>query len=71
MASIGWRMRVSGYVLAFALATALAPALVAASDGSRVVVRHLRAESLSHSLVGTDPVRELAVYLPPEYDESS
>lgn len=72
MAYMGWRMRVSGCLLAFALAIALGPALLFALDGSsRVVVRHLRGESLSGSLVGTDPVRELAVYLPPGYDESS
>jgi len=71
MAYMGWRIRVSGYVLAFFLAIALRPALLLALDSSRVVVRHLHGESLSHSLIGTDPVRELAVYLPPGYDESS
>jgi hypothetical protein len=70
MTYVGWRIRVSGYVLAFALAIALGPALLLALDGSRMVVRHLRGESFSHSLVGADPVRELAVYLPPGYDES-
>jgi hypothetical protein len=59
-------------VLVFVLAIAVRPAPLLALDGSsRVVVCHLRGESLSHSVVGTNPVRELAVYLPPGYDESS
>jgi len=71
MAYMGCRICVSGYVLALALAIALTPALLHASESSKVVVRHLRGESLSHSLVGTDPMRELAVYLPSGYNESS
>lgn len=71
MATMGWRIRVPGCGLAFALAIALGPAVLLAVDGSRVVVRHLRSDSLSHSVAGTDPVREFAVYLPAGYDESS
>ena len=71
MATMGWRIRVPGYMVTLALAIALGPTLLLASGGSRVVVCHLRSESLSHSLIGTNPVRELAVYLPPGYDESS
>lgn len=71
MATMGRRIRVPGYMMALAFAIALGPAVLLASDGSRVVVRHLRGESLSHSVIGTNPVRELAVYLPPGYDESS
>lgn len=71
MAYFGWRIRVSKIASAFALAIAMGHTLLFASDSSRLVVRHLRSELLSHSLVGTDPVRELAVYLPPGYDGSS
>jgi hypothetical protein len=74
---MGRRIRVSVQVFGFALAIAvelgilLAPAcLLAEESGSDVLVRQLRGESLSHSLIGTDPVRKLAVYLPPGYRES-
>jgi S-formylglutathione hydrolase FrmB len=53
------------------LALALVPGsalLLAADSGSQVVVRQLRGESLSHSLIGTDPSRTLAVYLPAGYE---
>ena len=73
---MGRRIRVSKHrcwdVLRFVLAMALGPAmLVAAEDGSQVVMRQLRGESLSHSLIGTDPVRKLAVYLPDGYERNS
>jgi len=72
MACMGCRSRVSVCVLAFVVAIAMRPSASVALDGnSRVVLCHLRGESLSHSVVGTNPVRELAVYLPPGYDESS
>lgn len=61
--------RVSGHVFRMALAAALGPAMLLAADsGSQVVVRQLRGESLSHSLIGTDPSRKLAVYLPAGYE---
>ena len=60
----------SGLVLGATLA--LAPAgLLAADSGSHVVVSQLRGESLSHSLIGTDPVRKLAVYLPAGYESAT
>jgi pimeloyl-ACP methyl ester carboxylesterase len=50
----------------------LVPAMLHAVDsGSQVVVRQLRGESLSHSLIGTDPVRKLAVYLPAGYENAA
>jgi hypothetical protein len=58
-------------VFAATLALALAPAILAAADGGRVVVRELRGQSLAHSLIGTDPLRKLAVYLPPGYESST
>jgi len=68
---MGRRIRVSGHVFGhvFGVALALGPAMLPAIDsGSQVVVRELRGESLSHSLIGTDPVRKLAVYLPAGYE---
>lgn len=67
MGFMEWRIR----VFTATLAVALAPAILHGSDGGRVVVRELRGESLSHSLIGTDPVRKLAVYLPAGYESSS
>jgi hypothetical protein len=62
-------IRVSGHAFGFALTVALGPAMLLAVDsGSQVVVRQLRGESLSHSLIGTDPARKLAVYLPAGYE---
>jgi hypothetical protein len=65
------------YIFRFALAMAVGPvmllapaSLVAEESGSQVLVRQLRGESLAHSLIGTDPVRRLAVYLPPGYGGS-
>jgi S-formylglutathione hydrolase FrmB len=42
--------------------------LPAVDSGSQVVMRQLRGESLSHNLIGTDPVRKLALYLPAGYE---
>jgi hypothetical protein len=47
---------------------ALGPKMLMAVGRSQVVVRQLRGESLSHGLIGTDPVRKLAVYLPAGYE---
>src|SRR5229473_3177770 len=73
MSFMGRRIRVSrdvfGRVFGVALAIVLGPAMLLAVDGgSQVEVRELRGESLSHSLIGTNPVRKLAVYLPAGYE---
>ena len=74
---MGRHVRVSAQTFGFALAMAvgsamlLGPAFLRAEEShSQVVVRQLRGENLSHSLIGTDPVRKLAVYLPPGYGGS-
>jgi pimeloyl-ACP methyl ester carboxylesterase len=66
----GRRTRVSMLALALAATTPLATALTA-DNGGQIVMRELRGESLSHTLIGTDPVRKLAVYLPAGYDGAS
>ena len=73
---MGRRIRVSkqGYraILGIVVAMAFGQAmLLAAENDSQVVMRELRGESLSHSLIGTDPVRKLAVYLPAGYESAS
>ena len=68
----GRRRCVSGLAFEIALAMVLGPAMLHAVDsGSKVVVRQLRGESLSHSLIGTDPVRKMAVYLPAGYENAA
>jgi hypothetical protein len=67
MSYMEWRIRVSAAVLAIALA----PAISHGSDSGRVVMREVRGESLAHSLIGTNPVRKLAVYLPAGYESST
>ena len=67
MACIGGRIRVS----AAAVAIALGPAVLQGAEGGHVITREVRGESLSHSLIGTDPVRKLAVYLPAGYEGTS
>jgi enterochelin esterase-like enzyme len=47
-----------------------APAL-SGSTGSQVVFRELRSESVANSKVGTNPIRRLAIYLPPGYDSGT
>jgi enterochelin esterase-like enzyme len=47
-----------------------APAL-AASTPSQVVLRVLESESVANSKVGTNPIRRLAIYLPPDYDSET
>lgn len=78
MKFMGRCIRASGRVFGFSLAMLLSPAILLtpafllAEDGaSQVVVRQLRGESLSHSLIGTDPVRKLAVYLPAGYESAT
>src|SRR5215472_16447216 len=63
----GWRIRVS----AAALAIALGPATLHGADGGKVVTLDLRGENLAHSMIGTNPVRKLAVYLPAGYESST
>jgi hypothetical protein len=70
------RIRVSRYAtwlgLEIAMAMVLGPPMLQAMDsGSQVVMRELRGESLSHSLIGTDPARKLAVYLPAAYESAT
>jgi hypothetical protein len=67
MRCMGSRIR----VFAAALAIALGPGSVHAADGGQVVQRELRGESLAHSLIGTNPARKLAVYLPAGYKDST
>ncbi|KAA6464506.1 esterase [Acidobacteria bacterium AB60] len=67
MVCMGWRIR----VFAAALGVVLGPAISHGADGGRVVLRDVRGESLTHNLIGTDPVRKLAVYLPPGYESST
>ncbi|WP_263351880.1 alpha/beta hydrolase [Acidicapsa acidisoli] len=71
MGFMGYRIRV--FAVALVLGTALlgAKQLHAAESGGQVVVRELRGESLTHSLIGTNPVRRLAVYLPAGYEGSA
>jgi len=63
------------YFLAVTLVAAVAGTSIslanAAAPESQVVVRELRGESLAHSLIGTNPVRKLAVYLPAGYEGSA
>jgi len=73
---MGGRIRVSKpgsrHVLGVALAMVLGPAMLRPADSdSQMLMRPLRGESLSHSLIGTDPVRRLAVYLPAGYEGAS
>lgn len=68
MSFMGYRIRVSLLSLAAALGAA---SLHAAENPSQVTVRELRGENLAHSLIGTNPVRKLAVYLPPDYSSST
>src|SRR3569833_2146063 len=71
MSFMGRRKRMSVHIFGIALAIAMGSAmLLAEQSGSNVSVRQLRGESLSLSLIGTDPVRNLAVYLPPGYEGS-
>jgi hypothetical protein len=70
---MGRRIRVFEIALAMVLVPTLllAPeSLLAEESGGQVVVPQLRSESLSHSLIGTDPVRKLAVYLPAGYESA-
>ena len=67
MSSMEGRIR----VFVVTLAIVLGPAILQAADNDRVVLHDLRGESLSHSLIGTNPVRKLAIYLPAGYRTST
>jgi hypothetical protein len=41
------------------------------SSKSQIVIRQLRSENIAHNKVGTNPVRNILVYLPAGYSESS
>ena len=71
MGFMGYRIR--AFAVAMMLgAVLMGPGLLRGEeDGSHVVVRELRGESLTHSLIGTNPVRRLAVYLPAGYEGSA
>src|SRR5580658_7523468 len=71
MGFMGYRIRV--FAAAMVLEAALmGPGLLQAADGgSQMVMRELRGESLAHSLIGTNPVRHMAVYLPAGYEGSA
>jgi pimeloyl-ACP methyl ester carboxylesterase len=62
-----YRMGVSLLSLAAALSV---PGNPSQENSSQVTIRELRGDSLTHSLIGTNPVRKLAVYLPPSYSGS-
>ena len=68
MSSMGWRIRV---FIIMAAAIVLGPTVMLAADVGRVETRELRGESLTHSLIGTNPVRKLVVYVPVGYESST
>jgi Putative esterase len=71
MGFMGYRIRVFAAAMVL-VAVLMGPGLLRAADGgSQVVMRELRGESLAHSLIGTNPVRRLAVYLPARYEGSA
>ena len=68
MSSMEWRIRV---FVVMAAAIVLGPTVMHAEDVGPVETRELRGESLTHSLIGTNPVRKLVVYVPVGYDSST
>jgi len=63
-----WRIRVFVVMVA---AIVLGPTVMLAADVGHVETRELRGESLTHSLIGTNPVRKLVVYMPVGYESST
>jgi hypothetical protein len=61
-------LRVAELTLFVCLASLHAALCFAASQ---VINRELQSKSLSHTKIGTDPLRKMAVYLPPGYESSS
>jgi hypothetical protein len=71
MGFMGYRIGVFAAAMVLG-AVLIGPGLLRAADGgSQMVMRELRGESLAHSLVDTNPVRRLAVYLPAGYEGSA
>jgi len=70
MISIGAR-RTLRLALISALVCIAAKISFADSSKSQIVVRQLRSENLAHNKVGTNPVRNMLVYLPVGYSESA
>jgi len=68
MSSMERRIRV---FIVTAAAIVLGPAVMHAADVGRVETRELRGESLTHNLIGTNPVRKLVVYVPVGYESST
>src|SRR6516162_9377063 len=67
MSSMEGRIRVFVVILAIVVGSAI----LHAADNERVVLHDLHGETLSHSLIGTNPVRKLAIYLPAGYKTST
>ena len=68
MGFMGYRIRVFAAAMLLGAVLMGTGQLLAAESGSQLVMRELRGESLAHSLIGTNPVRKLAVYLPAGYE---
>ena len=49
---------------------ALGAGMLQAQEGGRFVASELRSESLTHNMIGTNPVRKVEVYLPAGYEGS-
>ena len=47
------------------------PAALTAAPESQLVVREFRSDAIAHNKIGVDPKRQVLVYLPAGYDESS
>ena len=45
--------------------------LLGDSTKGEVVDRQLRSENIAHNKIGSDPVRKMAIYLPPGYDDAA
>jgi pimeloyl-ACP methyl ester carboxylesterase len=60
-----------GLALIFTVVSLNAKSSFADSAKGQVVSRQLRSESIAHNKIGTDPVRNMLVYLPAGYDASS
>ena len=45
--------------------------LLGDSTKGEVVDRQLRSENIAHNKIGSDPLRKMAIYLPPGYDDAA
>jgi hypothetical protein len=63
-------MRFIGRCIRVSIASVLALGcgMLQAQSGGRFVASELRSENLAHSLIGTNPVRKVEVYLPAGYE---